>query len=62
MLLQYEFLSVACTPWECTAAERHDLVHIVTENGWRDDSCVRHISNTTENPVTIPVPGNPTGM
>ena len=44
-LFQYDFISVACESAEMTALDQQQIIHAITENGWREDTCIRHVTS-----------------
>lgn len=51
--LTYDFISVASVPGELSASDRQDHVHVVTQNAWRDDAAVRHVTSHSGNPAVV---------
>ena len=50
---QYEFITVASVPGEISAPERQDHMHVISQNGWRDDAIVRHVTSHSSNAQSI---------
>ena len=51
--LTYDFITVASVPGEISSTERQDHVHVITQNGWRDDASVRHVTSYSSSPATV---------
>ena len=51
--LTYDFITVASVPGELSATDRQDHVHVITQNGWRDDASLRHVTSHSSNPVNV---------
>ena len=51
--LTYDFITVASVPGELSSAERQDHVHVIKQNGWRDDASVRHVTSHSSSPATM---------
>ncbi|ELT90741.1 hypothetical protein CAPTEDRAFT_219540 [Capitella teleta] len=45
----FEFVAVHCSKTQVTMSERLELVNLITANGWREDKCVRHVTNHSLN-------------
>ena len=54
---QYEFMAVACEQREITAAVRQELLKVITNNGWREDNCIRHVISQAFTESVIQSPG-----
>ena len=52
-MLQYDFVAVHCTKSQLSLTERLELVNLITANGWREDGCIRHLTNHSLNSVTM---------
>ena len=47
-------MAVGCEPQQLTATDQQQLLHAVSENGWREDTCLRHLTSSF-NPQTAAV-------
>ena len=52
-VFQYDFISVACESAEMTALDQQQIIHAITENGWREDTCIRHVTSRSLPPGTL---------
>ena len=53
IVFQYDFVAVACETEEMTAVDQQQIIHAITENGWREDTCIRHVTNRSSPPGTL---------
>ncbi len=51
--ITYDFVTVASVPGELGSADRQDHVGVVTQNGWRDDAAIRHVTSHSSNLATV---------
>ena len=53
IVFQYDFVAVACETEEMTAVDQQQIIHAITENGWREDTCIRHVTSRSSPPGTL---------
>ena len=44
---QLDFVAMACESDDMTSADQQRLIHVISENGWREDACIRHLTSKT---------------
>ena len=42
-----DFVAMACESEAMTSADQQRLIHVISENGWREDACIRHVTSKT---------------
>ncbi|CAD5112727.1 DgyrCDS1945 [Dimorphilus gyrociliatus] len=50
---RYEFIAVSCITDDLTDETRQNLVQTISDNGWRDEQCVRHVTSVTSNSPSL---------